>query len=342
MQHYVFVIYDSITNSVFASQVFKPLVDHLEQNQAAHVTLISYEYDQLSENRTAPYRQHPRLSLIIMQRTRFYGIYGLMYAARSLRSILTSLPSYRMTARGPLAGIIATRAITPACSHLVIQARGLAAQEYRYTHQSRGLTNMWHWIRAKQYEEIERKAYRPYNMRITIEAVSTALKEYLIATFGTPSDRITIAQQDIPTPITAEQKNTWRAAIRKKLSIDDDTYVYCYSGSAKAWQCPKEVISFFTKQLTLRPNSLLLILTTDSDAFTQLIGTMSPSHYRILSVKPEQVYEYLSASDAGLLFRERHIINWVSRPTKLLEYEAVGLPVIHNNTIALLSSSNQS
>jgi len=35
-----------------------------------------------------------------------------------------------------------------------------------------------------------------------------------------------------------------------------------------------------------------------------------------------------------MLFREQTIVNWTSRPTKLLEYQAVGLEVVHNNTVA--------
>jgi len=53
------------------------------------------------------------------------------------------------------------------------------------------------------------------------------------------------------------------------------------------------------------------------------------------------LYVYLAAADYGLLFRHKDIINWVSRPTKMLEYQAVGLKIIHNNTIEWLSENKK-
>ena len=64
---------------------------------------------------------------------------------------------------------------------------------------------------------------------------------------------------------------------------------------------------------------------------------LPPSSYIIKSVQHRMIYNYLAGCDFGLMFREKNIINWTARPTKLLEYQATGIPVIHNNTIALLS-----
>jgi hypothetical protein len=57
------------------------------------------------------------------------------------------------------------------------------------------------------------------------------------------------------------------------------------------------------------------------------------NRYFVLSVEPKKLDRYLCACDSGLLFRDKDIINWVSRPTKMLEYQAAGLQVIHNHTI---------
>ena len=61
------------------------------------------------------------------------------------------------------------------------------------------------------------------------------------------------------------------------------------------------------------------------------------NRYLVLSAKQDDVFRYLSVADAGLLFREKNVVNWVSRPTKMLEYRSVGLKIIHNNTVAWLS-----
>ena len=39
-----------------------------------------------------------------------------------------------------------------------------------------------------------------------------------------------------------------------------------------------------------------------------------------------------------MLVREKDIINCVSRPTKMLEYQSAGLKIVHNNTVAWLAS----
>jgi len=71
------------------------------------------------------------------------------------------------------------------------------------------------------------------------------------------------------------------------------------------------------------------------------ISKLPKDSYLLLSVKPNNLHKYLAACDVGLLFREKDIINWVSRPTKMLEYQSVGLKIEHNNTIAWLANQSQ-
>ena len=68
-----------------------------------------------------------------------------------------------------------------------------------------------------------------------------------------------------------------------------------------------------------------------------------PEHaYRVLHLAHQEIIPTLCAADYGILFRESHLMNWVSRPTKALEYEAAGLGIIHNDTVHfLLSQSNK-
>ena len=71
--------------------------------------------------------------------------------------------------------------------------------------------------------------------------------------------------------------------------------------------------------------------------FEKLLQQSLPQHhYKIISVDYTNIFRYLAACDAGIIFREDHILNWISRPTKVLEYYAVGLPIIHNAAIGLL------
>ena len=92
---------------------------------------------------------------------------------------------------------------------------------------------------------------------------------------------------------------------------------------------------FFLKKVYF----FLLILSQDAVAFQSLFAryAVPAERVRLLSVKPADLLRYLCAADAGMLLRQPDVVNWVSRPTKLLEYQAVGLHIIHNGTIAMLA-----
>jgi hypothetical protein len=188
------------------------------------------------------------------------------------------------------------------------------------------------------FERVEKNAYSSSLASVTYEAVSLALKEYMIHHFETKAEKIILAQQDIPQAYSSSLIRSWRTYMRQQLALADDVKVYCYNGSAKAWQCPELVIEFFMKKYVENPVSFLLILTQDIHIFKNLLEkyAVPSSVFCLINVCYQEIYTYLAASDVGLLFRQPHIINWVSRPTKLLEYQAVGLLIEHNNTVGWL------
>lgn len=329
------VIYDSVTNSVFDGQVMHPLLQRLHNEPHLHITFVSYERNKQRAQDICSKHEHPRLSFHILTQLPFIGTISLRYAANHFKKVVPLDRPYELLARGPLAGWICLHAYNPSfCTKITVQARGLLAAEYRYMHRTTyGMSKIWHGFRLKQCETIEQEVYG--NPGLLIEVVSPALKAYIHETYGARLERISIAKNDIPAPITSDQRIKWRAATREQLSISTHAHVYCYNGSLKPWQCPDETIIYFKKQLDKNPESILLILSHDESAFKAALAhhALDPQHYRVCSVSHKDVYQYLSAADTGLLFREKDIVNWVSRPTKLLEYQAVGLNVVHNNTI---------
>ena len=333
----IFVLYDSITNSVFEGQVKKLLQKKAAENPYRPVHLVTFE-----PRTFAIQKDIKSMRITYLKRMPFIGWPTLLYATKQLTSFLRLFPEYSIIARGPIAGVITQRSVrNTACTQLIIQARGLLAQEYEYMHtreKSSTIAQFVHRFRAAQLSKVETQAYRKQaSINKTIEAVSPALKERLTNVYNTDSSTITVATDDIPLPIDSTQKSTWRSVIRKKLLISEDWTVYCYNGSAKPWQKPGDTIAFFKDTLKKKPHSFLLILTTDVSVFEILIGdSIAPNHYTIISVNHDEVYQYLCASDYGLLFRDDHVINWISRPTKALEYRAAGLEIIHNNTVSFL------
>ena len=333
------VIYDSVFNSVFESQVLRPLLVKLSTNPPLHITLVSFEPDVLRARKTYATPPHKRMTLLFLKRLPLVSRATLWLQARQLQRALSGTLFDHTLARGPLAGWIAQHITT---GKLTVQARGLCAQEHRFTHQDdKGL---WRRLltayQVRLLERIERNMYglaAGATTNVVFEAVSPALKQYLIDHFKTPAANIIIAQNDLLQPVATTTVQEWRAATRELLGIPADAYVYCYSGSIKLWQCFDEALDYFKQQLEPNPKSFLLVLTLDVDSAKKaLVQHNITAQALCISVSNENLLHYLAAADAGFLLRKPDVINWVSRPTKALEYQAVGLTVIHNNTVQWL------
>lgn len=335
------LVYDGVHNSVFDSQVLQPLRAYHATNPATKITLISFE-----QQRTITPKLPNSFDYICLKRYPFVGIKSLWFAQQQLRSVLQQFDDYAIIARGPFAGYLAVHAATVShCRHITIQVRGLVAAEFEYmTHQTTNIIQKCiKSVRKKLFDALETTTYQLSSVSpipITYEVVSLALKKYLITQYQTDPHRIIIAQQDIPQKIDTTTLRSWRTHTRTSLNIPQDAVVYCYNGSLKPWQCPHETIAFFKQQLDTPQKNFLLVLTQDCAEFMHLLQTahIPPETYKVMSVTHQDIYRYLAAADIGIMLRESHIINWISRPTKILEYQAVGLSIVHNNTIALLAT----
>jgi hypothetical protein len=365
-KHIMFIIYDGIGNSVFTSQALTPLLNLINEHENIDVTLVSFEKTRpTNEKIISLIPAHDKLHFIMCRRLIFFGKLSLKLATYQLIKLLKLTTVHKIITRGPLAGYIAIHALnklakkqpellrlesTEKLPELIIQARGLCAEEYRYDKKFTRTNIIKKFIQKYIYsslKDIEFKVYRnkrktDYPSNITIESVSPALKEYLINNFRADGSKIIIATKDIPKAPDKQQITNWRHEIRTKLNIPQNFTVYCYSGSFKSWQCAKQTIKYFSQKYTLNNKSILVIYTQDKEIFLQELKTLNipETNYRVLSIKHSELLRYLSVADYGLLFREPDIINWVSRPTKMLEYQAVGLKIIHNDTIAWLTTKN--
>lgn len=349
----IFIAYDGIENSVFQSQVLQPLMKELESSPTLEITLISFESKKLKNSKLLKLiPAHDRLNIILCRKIPFIGQASLWFAAYQLMRILRQIDFTQATARGPLAGYILLTALSWAHisseTHLglsiIVQARGLCAQEYRYTYQHEQ-PHFWKtWWRHFIYnclEAIERFVYGAKQKDLIIESVSFALKDYLVARFNADPMRIVIAVKDIPERCTVEQVSSWRQEVRKELKIPASALVYCYSGSWRPWQCADKIIEYFVGIAQKAQQAHLLILTNDREKFIKELKaySLNPEQYTIFSASPAELLRYLAVADFGMLFREQDIINWVSRPTKMLEYQSVGLQIIHNNTVGMLAGN---
>lgn len=324
----LYILYDGIHNAVFASQVLAPLQRRKTTNPEQEIIIISFERHPIS---TLPTKDIP---IQVLKRHPYITTWSLWPAIRQARHLLQKYHQYEIIARGPFAGYIALHAATQHCNNITIQARGLVAQEYAYTHSNK---NVLHRMRMHSFSYLEQQVYGTQHPKATIEAVSPALAAYLSHEFGTLQGKIALANDDIPVRMSSQERSYYHSYMRSQLGIPHNTTVYCYNGSYKPWQCPEQTIRFFKTRM-IHENCLLLILTPDPQAFQKAvhIAQLPPEQYRICSVTQDQLYRYLAAADYGLLLREPHIMNYISRPTKALDYHAAHVHVLHNNTVAYI------
>lgn len=335
----IFILYDSIENSVFAGQIWQAALKLLTQNKYQKILVISFEIKLITHNYI-----HPDIEIVQIKRTKYFGKISLFFNLLNLTKYLPKT-NYHLIARGPLAGFLANQLIKNLnCQKITIQVRGLLAEEYLYNQTQIDIfKRIFIKIRYRQLFKLEQAVYKQAHKKLTIECVSPALKKYLIKTFKLKKQNFSLAQNDLPAKIKPGLLNLWRYNLRKQLNICQNTTVYCYAGSNHKWQCCEETVIFFKSKLQQDQNAFLLILTKQINWFENLIQEkqIPRSNYCVISIEHAQIYQYLALADYGLIFRQNHIINWISRPTKALEYDCVGLKIIHNNTINWLANKKK-
>jgi len=138
----------------------------------------------------------------------------------------------------------------------------------------------------------------------------------------------------IPTGVDTnvfKYKPVARSKIRATLGLSDNDIVVTYSGGLKAWWHSPNLIAttiiYLSKFIDFH---FLLLSRSDIKDSMQFLkkNSFDPNKISTYALHPHEVPAYLSASDFGLLVREKSIVNKVAFPTKFAEYLACGVPVI--------------
>ena len=124
--------------------------------------------------------------------------------------------------------------------------------------------------------------------------------------------------------------------IRKKLSVNADTFVLGYLGSLGTWYMLDEMFDFFIEFHKVNPASVLLFITHDKPEQILKVAlkkNISKNCIIIKSAARNEVPEYVSTFNAGLFFIRPTFSKKGSSPTKMAEILACGIPVITNSGI---------
>lgn len=149
--------------------------------------------------------------------------------------------------------------------------------------------------------------------------------------------------------------NSLKKYIIKKLEKNVDVRVNsCLSN--KSFIYDKKERDLIRKELDIKHNEILLVLSTGGDNAWQntrkTIDFLSKKSFKILNLSKTEIdndnvitkfipykdmYKYLAAADAAVIWRGKSITNKVASPVKFSEYVCCGLPVITNDKIDLIT-----
>ena len=172
-----------------------------------------------------------------------------------------------------------------------------------------------------------------YRLAVSQKLVDYWRKEYNYKEENQVVIPCTISENSFETIPSDEQLSK----IRIDLGFLQDDVVFFYSGSAADWQSVHLMDDFFLSLFAANPNLKLIMLTNMNVKELKMYKEFSN---RIVQkwVKPNEVNEYLLASDYGVLIREDAVTNQVASPTKFAEYLNAGLNIVISEKIGDFSS----
>lgn len=136
-----------------------------------------------------------------------------------------------------------------------------------------------------------------------------------------------------------------RNKAREDFSIKKDLHLYLYSGGNQAWQNLDKIVKIFSLIKANDPKSFFILLTSKNDSLVkELNEKVGYGHYKIMFLNNNEYMKALLMSDAGFIFRDYKMTNFVAFPNKFSDYISCGLiPCINKaikDPISLLKDFN--
>lgn len=176
---------------------------------------------------------------------------------------------------------------------------------------------------------LEQKAVLKSDYRI---AVSSKLIDYWREYYNYNMELHEVIPCTLNYVITQKKSGSNSTKLRKKIKFRDNDIVIAYAGSTAAWQSFKLMRDFLSTILTTSLHYKVLFLSKENENNRKL-KEQFPRQVFMAWVAPEDVPDYLSLCDYGLLLRDFSVTNKVSAPTKFAEYLAAGLSILISDNL---------
>ena len=123
---------------------------------------------------------------------------------------------------------------------------------------------------------------------------------------------------------------------KKKLGINEDSFVLTYLGSLGTWYMLEEMFDFFKILKINKPNSVFLFLTPTEPNFILEIAKQKDIDLQDIYIKfapRKELPTLLSISSVSIFFIINTFSKKASSPTKFAELMGLGIPVISNSGV---------
>lgn len=176
-----------------------------------------------------------------------------------------------------------------------------------------------------QIAKLEKEVVLQSDFRI---GVSNALVQYWKERFSYSSDKHVVIPCTLSTNFKTRLPSKEKILNnRQELGYSVDDVILVYAGSTAGWQSFNLLQEFLSPLLKSNRDIKVLFLSKE-DKNNTLLKESFPDQVNVQWVGSDEVNNFLTIADYGMLLREESLTNRVASPTKFAEYLISGLPVL--------------
>jgi len=323
-KHILYLTHDGLTDALGQSQVLPYLVGLADKGFA--ITIISCEKAKRFQTKQSTIKSICTKHGIIWLPLRYYTfpplvapLLNLFQMRRQAQSIWQTQPYYLVHCRSYFTSLVGVYLKKKLKVKFLFDMRGFWADERRES-------NLWpagHFIYDRIY-----KFFKAKEKEFLVQA------DHII-TLTHNAGRViegwkfTKPVTVIPTCVDLDHFNAGKVdngsvdALRKKLKIEQGTFVLLYLGSWGTWYLTKEMLQFF-RLLKEKVPAVFLVLTPDTEMVSVEPGVITHE------VSRQELPTYMKLANASVFFIQPTFSKKGSAATKMGELLAMNIPIVTN------------